>query len=254
MIVAALLFSCAPARKDAGESPTPLLGYRVIATHPHSTEMFTEGLAFADAELYESGGRYGRSKVCRVAAASGETRGCASVAARFFGEGLAVIGARVLQLTWREGTGFIYDRALRRTGQFDYRGEGWGLAYDGRSLLMSDGSSSLRELDPGTFEERRRIQIRDGDRPLEFINELEYARGRVWANIWHSDRVAVIDLEHGRVEAWLDLRALRDRFDKPASWDEPEHVLNGIAYDAAADHFYITGKCWPVMFEIAVDK
>jgi len=258
MIVGISSVACAAARESI-RTNTPAIAprtlhYRVVAMHPHSTEMFTEGLAFAHGELYESGGHYGSSRVCRLDPASGESRSCVSLAARFFGEGLSVVGERILQLTWRDGLGLIYDRDLQRTGEFEYAGEGWGLASNGSRLLMSDGSSSLRELDAGTFQELRRIPITTEGRPLDSINELEYARGRVWANVWHSDRVAVIDLKRGRVEAWLDLSGLRERFDKPPSWDEKENVLNGIAYDASRDHFYVTGKCWPMLFEIAVDR
>jgi glutamine cyclotransferase len=258
MAAAVSLFAFAGARENVRSNARAIapraLHYRVVAVHPHSAEMFTEGLAFAHGEIYESGGRYGSSRVCKLDLASGEARGCVSLAASFFGEGLTVFGERVLQLTWRNGVGLIYDRGLQRTGEFEYAGEGWGLASDGSRLLMSDGSSSLRELDASTFHELRRIPITAEGHPLESINELEYARGRVWANIWHSDRIAVIDLARGRVDAWLDLSGLRERFEKPQSWDERENVLNGIAYDPRSSHFYVTGKCWPVLFEIDVGK
>lgn len=228
------------------------LPYRVVATHPHATDMFTEGLAWVDGELYESAGRYGHSSICRADAASGEARACVALDNRYFAEGIAAVGADIFQLTWREGAGFIYDRALRRTGAFQYDGEGWGLAYDGTHLLMSDGSSTLRVFDPDGFRELGRIPVRDAGRPVPYINELEFARGRIWANIWHSNGIAVIDGARGAVVAWLDLSELRSRIERSAYWNDSENVLNGIAYDPRSDHFYVTGKRWPLIFELEV--
>ena len=253
-LVIALLIASVFASVRAAQRATPSLAYRIVATHPHSTEMFTEGLVFVDGELYESAGRKGYSRICRVDVASGAARACAALTKEFFGEGIAAVGARILQLTWREGTGFVYDRELRRRGSFRYDGEGWGLTYDGTHLLMSDGSASLRVLDADSYRERRRIAVTDAGQPLLWINELEYARGRIWANGWHSDRIAVIDAARGEVAAWLDLGELRRRFNKPPDWNEAESVLNGIAYDPRNDHFYVTGKYWPVLFELEVDN
>ena len=249
IVIASLLASTFASAREA-----PSLTYRIVATHPHSTDTFTEGLVFAGGELYESAGRYGRSRICRIDVASGVARACTPLAKEFFGEGIAAVGARILQLTWREGTGFVYDRELRRRGSFRYGGEGWGLTYDGVHLLMSDGSATLRVLDADDYRELKRIAVTDSGRPLSWINELEYARGHVWANVWHSDRVAMIDVASGEVASWLDLGDLRRRLQRPPGGNQAESVLNGIAYDARNDHFYVTGKYWPALFELQVDE
>jgi glutaminyl-peptide cyclotransferase len=230
------------------------LPYRVIATYPHSTEMFTEGLAIVDGEMYESGGRYGYSRVCRATSVRGDGRKCVELARQFFGEGLTVMGSRVLQLTWREGQGFIYDRSLAALGNFKYRGEGWGVTNDGKRLWVSDGTSELRVFDPASFKEVGTLIVRDTGHAVPFLNELEYARELIWANVWHSDGVAAIDPESGQVVAWLYLGDLRRQVELPRTRDEAENVLNGIAYDARTNHFFVTGKRWPVMFEIEVGE
>jgi glutaminyl-peptide cyclotransferase len=254
VIASSMLVAGAFPLANAEQNAAPLLAYRVVATHPHSTEIFTQGFAFAGEELIESGGRYAHSSICRLDRASGRALGCVRLPNEVFGEGLAVVGEKIFQLTWREQVGFIYDRKLNRTGEFRYDGEGWGLAYDGKHLLMSDGSPALRELDAGSLQERRRIPIMDAGRPLDLINELEYADRHLWANIWLSDRVAVIDVARGRVAAWLDLSGLRLRFSPPPGWDARENVLNGIAHDPRSGHFFVTGKRWPLMFEIEVQR
>jgi len=248
--LASIACACAPSEKFTPKS----LSYRVVAEHPHSVDAFTEGLAIADGDLYESTGRYGRSSICRRDPANNVAKKCVPLAQKFFGEGLTVIGDRVVQITWKEGTGFVYDRALNSASSFSYQGEGWGLTYDGTHLLMSNGSSELAVFDPSTYRELGTLLVRDSGHAVPFLNELEFARGLIWANIWHTDGIAAIDPYTGRVLAWLDLGDLRRSLDPQPAKADPENVLNGIAYDPGTQHFYVTGKRWPKLFEIEIDN
>src|SRR5262249_49768482 len=160
----------------------------------------------------------------------------------YFAEGLALAGDRVVQLTWQSGLAFVYDLALDPVGRFRYDGEGWGLTFDGEHWLMSDGSDRIVARRRDDFAPVGEIRVRDGGQPVGQLNELEYAQGRLYANVWHSDRIAVIDPATGNVDAWVDFAPLRQGFAHPASWDENEDVLNGIAFDPANGHFYVTGK------------
>jgi len=167
---------------------------------------------------------------------------------RYFGEGIALVGDSIVQLTWQAGVGFVYDRTtFQRSRTFSYTGEGWGLAYDGTRLIMSDGTAFLRFLDPKTLKETGRVQVTDGGRPVQQINELEVVKGEVYANVWQSDRIARIDPKSGQVRGWIDLKGILDPKDA-AGVD----VMNGIAYDAAGDRLFVTGKLWPKLFEIRV--
>lgn len=243
-LAALLLATLACAHADA----TPLR-YEIVATHPHDATAFTQGLAVLDGELAESRGRYGASAVTIGAVATGAARLRRDNEPRHFGEGLAVAGRTLLQLTWHAGLALAYDAQLRLTATHRYDGEGWGLAFDGAHWLMSDGSSRIvrRRLDD--FAPVGAFDVRDRGRPVRRLNELEFARGRLYANVWHSDRVAVIDPASGKVTAWIDFAALRRGFPRPPEWSV-ENVLNGIAFDPATGHFYVTGKCWPVLYEI----
>jgi len=245
--------ACACVACAAEHSGAKHLRYEVIATHPHDTAAFTQGLAFLDGRLLEGTGRYGRSAVLLKDVATGAVVAQRALDHQYFGEGLTVAGERVWQLTWTSGLAFVYDRQLRRTQRFRYEGQGWGLAYDGARLLMSDGSDRITFRDPRTFAVTGQSLVRDGTRPVTQLNELEHARGRLYANLWHSDRVAVIAPDSGKVEAWIDLAGLRARFTPPPGWDANEHVLNGIAFNPESGRFYVTGKCWPVLFEIEID-
>lgn len=231
----------------------PDLSYRVIATYPHDTTAFTEGLAIDHGRLYESTGRNGASRIVIRDLATMQLVNSRALEDRDFGEGLTVVGREIMQLTWKGGVGYRYDLNLRRTGSFPISSEGWGLTYDGRQLIRSDGSSSLQMLNPQTFRETRRVTVRDGTTPVTLLNELEYAGGEVYANVWMSNRIAVIRPRDGQVSGWLDLSELHARLVRPDGWSEAENVLNGIAYDRASHHFFVTGKCWPTLFEIAVD-
>jgi glutamine cyclotransferase len=246
----ALGFAAAACAKDAARER--LLPYEIVATHPHDSKIFTQGVMWHDGRVFESAGRYGESAILVRELRDATARARRELAPTHFGEGLASDGRRLVQLTWRSGVALIYDFALRPVGRYAYEGEGWGLAYDGQRWLMSDGSSRVVARDRDTFAPTARIDVRWRGRPVSRLNELEFARGRLYANVWYSDRIAVIDPADGAVEAWIDLSALRKGFAKPAGWNEQEHVLNGIAFDSRSGHFLVTGKCWPVLFELRV--
>ena len=223
----------------------PRCGYEVVRTLPHRADAFTQGLALADGLLYEGTGRYGRSTLSLLDPSSGRALRERPLARGYFGEGVTVLGDRVYQLTWREGTGLLYDRkTLEPLGSFRYPGEGWGLTHDGRRLLMSDGSPELRFLDPGPLEETGRITVRARGRPVAALNELEYARGEVLANVWRSDVLLRVDPDDGNVLGWIDLGPLRAREGRLPE----EAVPNGVAFDAASGELTVTGKLWSRLY------
>ena len=228
-----------PAGGDALLVPT--------ARYPHDARAFTQGLAWHDGVLYEGTGREGTSVLRTIDLATGSTTAYRKLDARLFGEGVAVHGDEIFQLTWKSGRAYVYDRAtLDYKRQFRYRGEGWGLASDGTHLVMSDGSSVLRFLDPATFETVRRVRVRDGRTPVENLNELEVVDGEVFANVWYDRRIARIDPATGTVTGWLDGSELVRR----AGVTDREHVLNGIAFDPENRRLLLTGKYWPAVFEV----
>lgn len=221
--------------------------YEIVNRFPHDASAFTQGLAIADGLLYEGTGHYGRSTLRKVELETGRVLQQVELDHRYFGEGIVLWQDRIIQLTWEEETAFVYDRAtLRRVGQFSYRGQGWGITHDGSRLIMSDGSSELRLLDPGTFRETGRLSVRRDGRPVRDLNELEYIDGEIYANVWHEDYIVRIAPETGNVTAVLNLQGLRP----PETRGDPEAVLNGIAYDAANRRLFVTGKLWPALFEI----
>lgn len=227
----------------------PAYTYRVVNTYPHDRRAFTQGLVYVDGTLYEGTGLYGESSLRRVDLATGEVQQQRDLDPQYFGEGIAVVGDRIMQLTWQSNVGFVYDRgSFEPIDQWSYPTEGWGLTYDGSRLIMSDGSATLRFLDPQTFAEIARIDVADANGPVTRLNELEYINGEVWANVWQTDRIARVDPQTGRVVGWLDLTGLLSAEDRA----EPVDVLNGIAYDPATERLFVTGKLWPKLFEIEV--
>jgi glutamine cyclotransferase len=224
--------------------------YKVIHVYPHDSNAFTQGLICLDGHLYESTGLNGRSSIRMVDLGSGRVQQKYDLPAEYFGEGLTDWGSTLVQLTWKAHKGFVYDRfsfSLVRT--FEYEGEGWGLTHDSTQLIMSDGTPYLRFLDPKTFRETRRIHVVDeSGHEVENLNELEYIHGEIYANIWQTDRIARISPRTGKVLGWIDLSGIIDR----REIDDPGAVLNGIAYDAAGDRLFVTGKLWPKLFEIKV--
>lgn len=228
----------------------PMYGYQIQRVYPHDPDAFTQGLQFIDGALYEGTGLNGRSSIRKVALDTGTVLQKRDVAERYFGEGITVWKSELFELTWQAGVAFVYDKTTfepRRT--ITYTGEGWGLTHDGTHLIMSDGSSELRVLDPATFAERRRIKVTAVGAPLKNLNELEYVKGEIFANIWQTDYIARIAPGTGKVTGYIDLRGLLTAAERART-----DVLNGIAYDAAHDRLFITGKLWPKLFEIKVVK
>jgi len=230
------------------KTTAPVSGYQVVHVYPHDPKAFTQGLVFADGVLYEGTGLNGQSSIRKVKLENGAVLQLQRLEERYFGEGIALVGNSIVQLTYTTGVGFVYDRAtFQRTRTFNYTGEGWGLAYDGARLVMSDGTPTLRFWDPTTLKETGRVQVTDGGRPVEDLNELEFVKGEIYANVWQTDRIARIDPKTGQVRGWIDLRGILDAKDAVGV-----DVLNGIAYDAAGDRLFVTGKNWPKLFEIRV--
>lgn len=230
------------------EAAAPPSSYRIVRSFPHDRAAFTQGLAFADGFFYEGTGLYGRSRLRRVEVATGRVLKEIALSPAHFGEGVAVMDNRLVQVTWRSGKGFVYDRkTFRLLGTFAYEGEGWGLAYDGRHLVMSDGTCRLRLLDPEGFSQRGTLTVFDEQGPVEGINELEFVRGEIYANLWPTDLIAVIDPKTGRVKRRLVLTGLLEKAAAARA-----DVLNGIAFDAASGRLFVTGKFWPRVFEIVV--
>ncbi len=226
-------------------------GYTIVNTFTHDASSFTQGLVYDGGRLLESQGQYGESSLRLVELESGKVLKKLPLEARYFAEGCAVLGGLVYQLTWREGVVFVYDaRELRSVGSFQLAGEGWGLTTDGTQLILSDGSDTLRFVDPKSQQVVRRVAVRFAGRPLLQLNELEWVEGEVWANVWHSEFIARIDPKTGEVLGTIDLRGLLPAAERR----DPESVLNGIAYDAAKKRIFVTGKRWPKLFEIRVQK
>jgi len=247
-MVLALLLACVSAH-----AAVPEWNYRIVAEFPHDPTAFTEGLAMIDGRLLESTGLEGQSYLSIREVASVAPLKRYKLDPGDFGEGTTVAGNRIVQLTWRSAIGYVYDFDLHRLGSFPLSSEGWGLTYNGHELIRSDGSSTLRFLSVDDYSETHSIEVRDGDRPIWQLNELEWAQGQIYANVWHSDRLAVIAPDDGHLIAWIDLGALSRRLPKARNWNPLDDVLNGIAYDSRSGHLYVTGKCWPKLFEIAIE-
>ncbi|MCC7261078.1 MAG: glutaminyl-peptide cyclotransferase [Candidatus Latescibacteria bacterium] len=227
--------------------PTPTYTYRVINVYPHDPEAFTQGLVYLDGVLYEGTGLEGHSSLRKVDLETGEVLQQQDLPAQYFGEGIAVLGQRIFQLTWRSHAGFVYGRErFDLQQQFSYPTEGWGLTHDGKRLIMSDGTSVLYFLDPGKLTAIGNVEVRDERGPITRLNELEYVEGEVYANIWQTDRMVRIAPKTGQVLGWVDLRDLLSAADRVRQVD----VLNGIAYDAVGKRLFVTGKWWPKLFEI----
>lgn len=230
-----------------GETAVPRYTYRVVETFPHDPGAFTQGLVFENGILCEGTGQYGQSTLRRVDLATGKVQYMIKLPEKYFGEGITTFNDWLIQITWKEHTGFVYDKeSFELLQQFSYPTEGWGITHDGQKLIMSDGTANLYFWDPETLEETGRVEVHDENGPIVRLNELEFVNGEVWANVWLTDLIARIDPETGRVVGWIDLTGLLD----PAALNQRVDVLNGIAYDAAADRLFVTGKWWPKLFEI----
>ena len=243
-----LLFAVAACGASATAEP-PVDGYRIVREYPHDPMAFTQGLIFLDGRLYESTGLNRQSTIREVRLEDGKVLRSVSIPPQHFGEGLVNWGPDLLSLTWTDGVGFRWNRSdFRPKGQFRYPGEGWGLTQDGKNIIMSDGTSNLRFLDPATMTEKKRVAVTHQGRPVERLNELEWVKGEIFANIWMGRRIARIDPKSGKVKGWIDLSALAV---ENANGD-PDAVLNGIAYDPKGDRLFVTGKNWAKLFEIKI--
>ena len=242
----ALVFSCS-ILPGCNSSHAAVYTYNIVNTYPHDRNAFTEGLVFEDGVLYEGTGLYGQSSLRRVELESGDVLQIRELSSEFFGEGITIYGDKIIQLTWKSHIGFVYAKnSFELLQEFDYTTEGWGITYDGTRLIMSDGTSTLHFLDPQTFEEIGQLEVVDNNGPVTRLNELEYVQGEIYANVWQTDRIAIITPKTGRVVGWVDLEGLLTAEDL----SEPVDVLNGIAYDAETGRLFVTGKLWPKLFEI----
>ena len=223
----------------------PIYTYQIVRVYPHDPNAFTQGLQYLDGALYEGTGLNGRSSIRKVKLETGEVLQKRDITSKYFGEGITVWKNDLIELTWRSEVAFVYDKTtFQERRHFTYAGEGWGLTHDGVNLIMSDGSDRLRLLDPATFAERRRIQVTAEGFPVRHLNELEFVKGEIFANIWQTDMIARIAPD-GRVVSWIDLSGLLSTSERGGA-----DVLNGIAYDESKDRLFVTGKLWPKLFEI----
>ena len=229
----------------------PVMGYKIVAKYPHSTENYTEGFFYLDGLFYEGTGLNGHSAIVVTQPKTGKTERRREMPSQYFGEGIVDWGPNLIEWTWRSHVGFVLDRfSLKIVRQFHYDGEGWGMTRTANELVTSDGTAILRFRNPDTFDETHHIVVRDGQKVIEQLNELEYIKGDIYANVWHTDRIARISPQDGHVIAWIDLAGLL-----PANQRiNNESVLNGIAYDVKNDHLFVTGKQWPTVFEIKVTR
>lgn len=255
LLVAAMLFmACSPpAAAPARPKPPVRLDYKVVKEYPHDPDCYTQGLTFDQGKLFESGGQYGQSSLREVDLETGKPVRTHLVPAELFAEGMAIVGDKIYQLTYKEGQCLVYDKnKFEVLESFRYQGEGWGLTYDGQHLWMSDGSADLRLLDPANFKEIKRVTVTDQGQPVRLLNELEWVDGVLYANIYLTDRIARIDPATGAVTGWLDLAGILDRNDLPAQ--SRAEVLNGIAYEPTRHRLFVTGKYWPTLFEISLSE
>jgi glutaminyl-peptide cyclotransferase len=236
----------------------PTYGYEVVNTYKHDSQAFTQGLVFYNGFLYESTGQHGRSTLRKVRLEDGDVVKKRKLNEDYFAEGLTIFNDKIYQITWQEHTCFIYDiNSFEPTGELKYIGEGWGLANDGTNLIMSDGSHIIRFVNPANFQNVRTITVTHDGKPLYRLNELEYVKGEIWANIWHSEdpqvlgkpnTIARIDPSSGKIVGWIDLNGISP---EDVQRNE-ENTLNGIAYDAQSDRIFVTGKQWKKLFEIKI--
>lgn len=246
-LLAALAACAQAAPKAVAPVETPSYQVRIAASYPHDPQAFTQGLFWLEGHLWESTGHIGRSTIRKVRLADGQVLASTPIPPGLFGEGIVNWGPQIISITWQDGIGFRWDReTLRQISSFRYPGEGWGLTQNGRDIIMSDGTAQLRFLDPDTLRERRRLTVSDGGTLVNRLNELEWVNGEIFANVWQTARIARIDPATGRVTGWIDLSALAAQH----QGDDPDAVLNGIAYDAKGDRLFVTGKNWPRLYEV----
>lgn len=234
---------------SSGSSSTPVYTYEIINTYPHDEQAFTQGLVFEDGFIYEGTGLNGQSTLRMIKLKTGDVLKIHKLPQEFFGEGIVLYNDKIIQLTWKSHVGFVYDKdSFKVLSTFFYPTEGWGITYDGKQLIMSDGTANLYFLNPETLKETGRIEVRDRNIPVIRLNELEYVRGEIFANVWLTNRIARIDPQSGRVIGWIDLEGLSPFKNN----DNKIKALNGIAYDSNNDKLFVTGKLWPKIYEIVL--
>jgi glutaminyl-peptide cyclotransferase len=242
-----ILACCMPAA--GAQDAIPVDGYQVVRTYPHDTGAYTEGFFYLDGYFYEATGNVGASTIRKVDMNTGKVLQKADLPPPDYGEGIVAWKNRLIELTWQSHKGYIYDlKTFKRTGQFDYPGEGWALTEDGHHIYMSDGTPTLRILDPATLKQVGKIDVTAEGRPVANLNELEWVKGEIYANVWLTHFIARIDPATGKVVGVINLTGLGP---KPEETQDPSNdVLNGIAYDAKQDRLFVTGKRWPLIYEI----
>ena len=234
---------------NKASTAVPTYTYEIVKTYPHDRKAFTQGLVFTDGRLFEGTGKKGESSLRRVELKSGRIEQIVPLDSALFGEGITILDGKIYQLTWQNRLGLIYDqKTFDSLGTFRYTGEGWGLTHDGKRLILSDGTSTIRFLDTKTFEVVKRLKVRASNGPVDQLNELEFRKGEILANVWHTNRIARISPESGDVLGWIELTSLYPERQR----QNREDVLNGVAYDEANDRLFVTGKNWPKIYEIEV--
>lgn len=248
LLLSAAILSMSCRRQPAASADNlPVFDYRIVRQIPHNISFWTQGLAFDEGFLYEGTGEYGNSAIFKIAPSSGQVLQSRTLESEYFGEGITIYENRLIQLTWKSHTGFVYDKdSFALLKSFSYPTEGWGLTHNGRELILSDGTDTLYFLDPQTYSVTHQLKVAAAGRPVTQLNELEFVNGHILANLWQSDRIARIDPETGAVVAWIDLTGLLDS----VVTFEPVDVLNGIAWNPKTGRLFVTGKLWPTLFEI----
>jgi glutaminyl-peptide cyclotransferase len=255
IVVAAAAFAVCACGPTTRAGNTPEYGYEVVHTYPHDRGAFTQGLVYLNGFLYEGTGVEGESSIRKVKLDTGEVLQKRDLPFQYFGEGIVNWKDRLIEITWKTEIGFVYDlNTFAPRSEFHYPGEGWGLTQDGKRIIMSDGTPQLRFWDPESLKEIGRVTVSDQGNPVENLNELEWVKGEVYANIWQTERIARIDPKSGKVVGWIDLTGLLTPSDRIEEGPQRTDVLNGIAYDAAHDRLFVTGKRWPKLFEIRLVK
>lgn len=251
LILAGAMLGFGPQPSGSSGPPAKAVAYiaEIVKEYPHDESAWTQGLVISDGDFFESTGMEGKSTIRRFDLETGKPMQTAPVDARLFGEGLTAIGDRLYFVTWKTGEGFVYDRkTLKVVKTFRYTGEGWGLTTDGKQLILSDGTDSIRFLDPSTFRVTRRIKVHLQGRPVQKLNELEYVDGEIWANVWYEKYIVRIDPKTGRSTGWIDITEVISKSGRA----NEDAVANGIAWDEKTQRLFVTGKHWPRLFEIRV--
>lgn len=250
LIAFATLISCGGTRKKSSsvQAMEPIFyTYEVVAEYPHSRTSYTQGLQFVDGQLWEGTGEYGTSRILRTELATGKILESKAISKEEFGEGITILGDKIYQLTWLNGKLHIYDRkTLKHLATHSYKGEGWGLTSDGKKLYMSDGTHTIRVINPETMVQESRFGVSLRGESLQHLNELEWINGKIWANVYTTNYIVIINPENGVVEGVINLSGILPE----SEYDRKTDVLNGIAYDSTTKRIFVTGKNWSKLFEI----